>query len=623
MSMNNPAPLDLTVSTSEIYRGTDFNHPLEPDLKAMEKDISALKNPGTVPPLLTVDMRLGRLDNNSGGEFPSTSRICCDSIPVTVGTTYWQANTKGVSMYVLLYGADETFVQFVGSVASGGEFAVSNADAVYMRMCSLVGEYDLTNTFNLYDEDPANSGVDPSGSYTKEESDSKYAVIGHGHTNATITDGGYMSAEDKVKLDGMTSGGGTPVDVYTKTESDAKYEVIGTAYSKTESDSKYALLGADGGATGPAGADGKSAYEVAVSGGFTGTEVEWLASLKGDNGATGPKGDTGATGSVGPVGPVGPVGATGAVGQSGPKGDPGRDGTEISAADVLSKMLTVDGMNSGLDADLLDGHHSTDFAMSSHVHNDYAPVTHAHNEYAPTTHTHNDYSNANHTHTAAQVGAAATTHTHSDYANSNHSHTASQVGAAPTNHTHTASQCGAASSSHSHSEYAGTNHSHSGQYASYSHDHGSTYSMNGHQHSSFGSLTTGDIRTDNIYPNSNNNYNIGGYSNRYTYIYSVNALQTGSDERIKHDIVNADNAAMVDFVGKIDLKKYKYNDDPDNKERLGVTAQQLISINPEIAKFVVTTDENGYYGIGASDLVFPLIAAVQKLTNEVEALKNK
>lgn len=50
------------------------------------------------------------------------------------------------------------------------------------------------------------------------------------------------------------------------------------------------------GATGPAGADGDSAYEVAVSNGFIGTEAQWLASLVG---ATGPQGETGPQGPAG------------------------------------------------------------------------------------------------------------------------------------------------------------------------------------------------------------------------------------------------------------------------------------------------------------------------------------
>ena len=40
---------------------------------------------------------------------------------------------------------------------------------------------------------------------------------------------------------------------------------------------------------------GYSAYEIAVQNGFEGTEAEWLASLKGDTGATGPQGPAGTT----------------------------------------------------------------------------------------------------------------------------------------------------------------------------------------------------------------------------------------------------------------------------------------------------------------------------------------
>ena len=46
------------------------------------------------------------------------------------------------------------------------------------------------------------------------------------------------------------------------------------------------------------GADGKSAYELAVAAGFTGTEEEWLASLKGEKGDDGADGADGAGCSV-------------------------------------------------------------------------------------------------------------------------------------------------------------------------------------------------------------------------------------------------------------------------------------------------------------------------------------
>ena len=43
-----------------------------------------------------------------------------------------------------------------------------------------------------------------------------------------------------------------------------------------------------GGGGSGTGADGKSAYQIAVEHGFSGTETEWLASLKGPIGETGP-----------------------------------------------------------------------------------------------------------------------------------------------------------------------------------------------------------------------------------------------------------------------------------------------------------------------------------------------
>ena len=67
------------------------------------------------------------------------------------------------------------------------------------------------------------------------------------------------------------------------------------------------LIGATGaqGVSGPTGANGLSAYQVAVSNGFNGTQTQWLASLVG---AQGPQGIQGIAGPVGPAGPQGPAG---------------------------------------------------------------------------------------------------------------------------------------------------------------------------------------------------------------------------------------------------------------------------------------------------------------------------
>ena len=85
------------------------------------------------------------------------------------------------------------------------------------------------------------------------------------------------------------------------------------------------------GATGPAGSTGStgsSAYEVAVAGGFIGTESQWLASLVGPTGPAGPAGAQGPQGLQGEVGPAGPAGAQGLQGEAGPQGPTGATGPQ-------------------------------------------------------------------------------------------------------------------------------------------------------------------------------------------------------------------------------------------------------------------------------------------------------
>lgn len=72
--------------------------------------------------------------------------------------------------------------------------------------------------------------------------------------------------------------------------------------------------------------DGQSAYALAVQLGFTGSEADWIASLKGATGAQGPQGPTGPQGATGPQGPQGPTGATGARGPTGATGPQGPAG---------------------------------------------------------------------------------------------------------------------------------------------------------------------------------------------------------------------------------------------------------------------------------------------------------
>lgn len=247
-------------------------------------------------------------------------------------------------------------------------------------------------------------------------------------------------------------------------------------------------------ASAQAGADGASAYEIAVANGFEGSEEQWLASLVGATGATGEQGVQGEKGDKGDKGDTGETGAAGASGQNGttvivgttttgnagtnanvtgtlnsetntltldftiPKGANGESGTSasITADEVLTKIKTVDGANSGLDADTLDGVHANGFATADHTHSNYATVSaletlsetvdgkanavHTHSGYASTSDIEtlqtaiNGKANANHTHTEY----AAANHTHSDYASVDDVEALETAlsGKADTSHTH-------------------------------------------------------------------------------------------------------------------------------------------------------------------------------------------
>lgn len=186
-----------TVHTHEI---SDING-LNAALTELEEAISTIQNGGGsagVAPVLVATMHLGKLDNNSGAENSSSTRICSDPFAVEPGKSYYQVNDKGVNMYVLIYDADELFLGYLGSFASGAAIPVTNPNAAYMRLGSLLGEYDLSNEFRIYDTDPASGGDTGMEVYTCVEADARFAPKDHSHANDHTHD-------NKAVLDGITA----------------------------------------------------------------------------------------------------------------------------------------------------------------------------------------------------------------------------------------------------------------------------------------------------------------------------------------------------------------------------------------------------------------------------------
>lgn len=81
----------------------------------------------------------------------------------------------------------------------------------------------------------------------------------------------------------------------------------------------------------------------------------------GPAGPAGPQGPQGEPGPIGPQGVPGVQGIAGAAGAPGPKGEDGASGSPDTPSQILSKLSSVDGSGSGLDASLLDGNDSSAF----------------------------------------------------------------------------------------------------------------------------------------------------------------------------------------------------------------------------------------------------------------------
>lgn len=109
------------------------------------------------------------------------------------------------------------------------------------------------------------------------------------------TDGGWRYVD--LKVNGIVDTESIQSSVFPAYQvGKSAYEMaVEHGFTGTEEEWLASLRGHDG----ADGSDGKSAYEVAVSQGYQGTEEGWLESLRGGQGPKGDKGDKGETGMSG------------------------------------------------------------------------------------------------------------------------------------------------------------------------------------------------------------------------------------------------------------------------------------------------------------------------------------
>jgi hypothetical protein len=138
----------------------------------------------------------------------------------------------------------------------------------------------------------------------------------------------------------------------------------------------------------------------------------------------------------------------------------------------------------------------------------------------------------------------------------------------------------------------------------------------------------------NFEPNSNNSFDIGSNSKRWRVIYTNNTINN-SDKNLKNTIANSDLG--LSFINKLRPVSYKWKkiegENLDTKTHYGLIAQEvetaLASEGKTLDNFagVYKPDDykedgtGGAMGLTTSELLSPLIKAVQELSAEVAALK--
>lgn len=346
----------------------------------------------------------------------------------------------------------------------------------------------------------------------------------------------------------------------------------------------------------------------------------------------------------------------------------------------LIRLKTVDGADSGLDADTVDGKHATDFADAEHTHTEYASATHTHSEYAQASHTH-DYAASNHNHDAdyadidhthAYLPLAGGTLTGNPIVNKDNANLVLKVsnltkgtkstaasydgvavmdkdGNALANMRYVQETDGDAYLQFKAFDYTG-DASDAVDMRLYKPAGGTPYAQlpklvrvsSGNQaiyetddFMIFGTgnkptliacksdspVTVNGTRMDvpSLVPRNTNTHGLGLSGQRFTNCYLVNSPNVSSDRRLKENIEDVDADDMLAFIDALNVVNYAYKDDPET-ERIGLIAQDVEEVGG--AKFV-EVGEDGFYGLRTADLVYPLIAAVQTLSKRVKELEAK
>lgn len=168
---------------------------------------------------------------------------------------------------------------------------------------------------------------------------------------------------------------------------------------------------------------------------------------------------------------------------------------------------------------------------------------------------------------------------------------------ATADHTHT----GYAAENHEHSGYANSDHTHTG-YATSDHTHSNYFPIAGGEITGETNFSGGLIRMKGVQTLFHSGSNMVFGSNNLpsricgSAITATKTITVDSDERLKNVIGEIDMNEMREFAKQIKPVVYSLKSNPD-EIHVGVLAQQLLNIDPDIAKYFVKEGDGGYYSV--------------------------
>jgi hypothetical protein len=109
---------------------------------------------------------------------------------------------------------------------------------------------------------------------------------------------------------------------------------------------------------------------------------------------------------------------------------------------------------------------------------------------------------------------------------------------------------------------------------------------------------------------------LGSTTNRWGTVYAQNALNTSSDRRLKTNISNL-SYGLKEIMGMQPVS-YNWKTTPDTDKKLGLIAQDVRKIVPEVVK---GDEAKETLSIAYSDLIPVLINAIKEQQQQIDELK--